>query len=188
MSRRSQSFHLEEAGNTTIKLVCCNIWVKFSLQHFSPSAFRPWNLYCTWCVGQINKHPAPVRLNGATWAFFKYVIYYISIDFLNHALNWWACYFGIVHHLHCVFLFTYCMNPVRWAPRQADLSQVVTVRQPPREKTPRIKKELLTLTLGDNADGRNEGGDDYDGWEPVIMITSPGDSVSGYWGTMDPFT
>ncbi len=33
--------------------------------------------------------------------------------------------------------------------------------QPVREKAPRTKKkELLTLTPGDDADGRNEGDDD----------------------------
>ncbi len=38
------------------------------------------------------------------------------------------------------------------------------------EKALRIKKkELLTLTLGDDADGRNEGDDDDDGWEPVKL-------------------
>ncbi len=37
-------------------------------------------------------------------------------------------------------------------------------KQPAREKAPRIKKkELLTLTLGDGAEGRNEGDDDNDG-------------------------
>jgi hypothetical protein len=34
-------------------------------------------------------------------------------------------------------------------------------RQPAREKAPRIKKELLSLTPGDDADRRNEG-NDYD--------------------------
>jgi hypothetical protein len=57
-------------------------------------------------------------------------------------------------------------------------------RQPAREKAPQIKnKELLTLTLGDDAEGRIEvGDDDYDGWEPVVLITSPCDSVLGYLG------
>jgi hypothetical protein len=37
-------------------------------------------------------------------------------------------------------------------------------RQLAREKAPQIKKkELLTLTLGDDADGRNKGNDDDDG-------------------------
>jgi hypothetical protein len=37
-------------------------------------------------------------------------------------------------------------------------------RQPAREKASWLKKkELLTLTPGDDADGRNEGDDDYDG-------------------------
>jgi hypothetical protein len=37
-------------------------------------------------------------------------------------------------------------------------------RQPARVKAPRTKKkELLTLTPGDGADGRNEGDDDDDG-------------------------
>jgi hypothetical protein len=36
-------------------------------------------------------------------------------------------------------------------------------RQPTREKAPRIKKkELLTLTQGDDAEGRNEVGDNND--------------------------
>ncbi len=40
-------------------------------------------------------------------------------------------------------------------------------KQPAREKASRIKKkELLTLTPGDSAEGRNEGDDDNDGWEP----------------------
>jgi hypothetical protein len=43
------------------------------------------------------------------------------------------------------------------------------------------KKELLTLTPGDDADGRNEGNDDDDGQEPVKAITSPCYSVSRYW-------
>ncbi len=57
-------------------------------------------------------------------------------------------------------------------------------RQPAREKAPRIKKkELLTLTLGDDAEGRIEvGNDDDDGWEPVVPIISPCDSVLGYLG------
>jgi hypothetical protein len=51
------------------------------------------------------------------------------------------------------------------------------------KKAPWIKKkELLTLTLGDDADGRNEGNDDDDGWEPVEPIASPCDSVLVYWG------
>jgi hypothetical protein len=37
-------------------------------------------------------------------------------------------------------------------------------RQPARGKALQIKKkELLTLTLGDDADGRNEGDDNDDG-------------------------
>jgi hypothetical protein len=56
-------------------------------------------------------------------------------------------------------------------------------RQPAREKALRIKrKKLLTLTPGDDAEGRNEGDDDDDVWEEVVLITSPCDSVSGYWG------
>ncbi len=57
-------------------------------------------------------------------------------------------------------------------------------RQPAKEKAPRIKKkELLTLTPGDDAEGRNEVGDyDDDWWEPAVPITSPCDSISGYWG------
>ncbi len=52
-------------------------------------------------------------------------------------------------------------------------------RQPARDKAPRIKKkELLTLTPG--SDGRNEDDDDDDGWESVVPITSPCDSISGY--------
>jgi hypothetical protein len=40
----------------------------------------------------------------------------------------------------------------------------LTKRQLAREKAPQIKqKEWLTLTPGDNADGRNEGNDDDDG-------------------------
>jgi hypothetical protein len=38
---------------------------------------------------------------------------------------------------------------------------------------------LLTLTPGDDADGRNEGDDDDD-VEPVEPIITPCDSVSGY--------
>jgi hypothetical protein len=49
------------------------------------------------------------------------------------------------------------------------------------EKALRLKKkELLALTPGEDADGRNEGDDDDDGSEPVKIITSPCDSVSGY--------
>jgi hypothetical protein len=36
--------------------------------------------------------------------------------------------------------------------------------------------------MGDDANGRNEGDDDDNGWEPVQPITSPCDSVLGYWG------
>jgi hypothetical protein len=54
-------------------------------------------------------------------------------------------------------------------------------RQPAREKAPCIKKEeLLALTPGDNAEGRNEGDGDDDGREPVVPFTSPCDSVSGH--------
>jgi hypothetical protein len=38
-------------------------------------------------------------------------------------------------------------------------------KQPVRWKAPQIKKEEL-FTLGDDADGRNEGNDDDYGWEP----------------------
>jgi hypothetical protein len=43
------------------------------------------------------------------------------------------------------------------------LTEKRTKRQLAREKAPQInKKELLTLTQGDDADGRNEGNDvDY---------------------------
>jgi hypothetical protein len=50
----------------------------------------------------------------------------------------------------------------------------------PPEKKQRGKKELLTLTLGDNAEGRNEGDDDDDGREPIVPITSSCDRISGY--------
>jgi hypothetical protein len=57
------------------------------------------------------------------------------------------------------------------------------VSMPAREKAPWVnkKKGLLTLTPGDDAEGRNEvGDDDDDGCEPVKPITSPCDNVSGY--------
>jgi hypothetical protein len=44
------------------------------------------------------------------------------------------------------------------------------------------KEELLTLTPGDGADGRNESDDDNDGWEPVVPIKSPCDSFRGTEG------
>jgi hypothetical protein len=45
---------------------------------------------------------------------------------------------------------------------------------------------MVALTPGDNADGRNEGDDDDDGWEPVKPITSPYDRFLGYWGLRRP--
>jgi hypothetical protein len=50
------------------------------------------------------------------------------------------------------------------------------------EKNTTSKKELLTLTTGNIAEGSDEVGVDDDEWEPVEPITSPCDSVSGTEG------
>ncbi len=79
-------------------------------------------------------------------------------------------------------------TPTTWLLQKENWKEVLRltekrVKGATREKAPRIKKkELLILTSGDDAYGRNEGDGDDDGWEPVVLITSPCDSISGYWG------
>jgi hypothetical protein len=52
---------------------------------------------------------------------------------------------------------------------------------PPDENTT-SKKELLTLTPGNDAEGSDSVGEDDDEWKPVELIASPCDSVAGYGG------